>query len=156
MIYIINEAASFLKIKKHLFVYEDIIENFCDTLKSLGLIHNENGIMKQRDRLILALLVLMHKREFRIGADVFGKTELDFPADNFGKLSPLQLRGIIQVPNLTFSIVITLIETPINFNECCDSCLLVEKEINIKGNYRSVFDETADLKIGENGLLTRL
>jgi hypothetical protein len=151
---IVNEASSFIKMKP-LFTCEEIIQSFCNTFKSLGLVKDTNGIEAQKNQLILALLVLMHKREFHIGPDVFGKTEVDFPADGFGKLKALELRGTIQVPNLT-GIVLTLIETSINFEECCEPDLLVEKETNIKGRYWTVFDETADLKIGENGVLARL
>lgn len=151
---IVKEASSFIKMKP-LFTCEEIIQSFCNTFKSLGLVKDTNGIVAQKHQLILALLVLMHKREFHIGPDVFGKTEVDFPADGFGKLKALELRGTIQVPNL-IGIVLTLVETSLRFEECCEPDLLVEKETNIKGHYWTVFDETADLKIGENGVLARL
>lgn len=154
LINIVNEASSFIKIQP-LFSCDEVLSSFFGTLKNLGLIRAQGDFVKQSDRLILSLLVLMHKREFHIGKDVFGKTEIDCPADGFGKLKNLELRGTIQVPNLV-AIVITLIDTSLDCASWCNPELFIQKETNIKGHFWAVFDESADLTIMENGKLGRL
>ncbi|TDP26153.1 hypothetical protein DEU29_1562 [Idiomarina aquatica] len=154
LVNIVNEASSFIKIKP-LFSPSEIVSSFTETFKSLGLLQDTKSFEAQSDKLILGLLVLMHKREFHIGKDVFGKTELDFPADGFGKLKKLELKGTIQVPDLA-AIGVTLIETSLDFDTWCEPDLLVQKETNIKGHYWTVFDETSDFTIGENDKLQRL
>ncbi|MCK9355509.1 MAG: hypothetical protein M0P59_15380 [Gallionella sp.] len=89
----------------------------------------------------------MQKRNFYIGSDVFGSTDVDFPNDNFGKLKPLELRGKIQVPDGP-TIVATLIETGLKFEDWCEPDLLVPKETNIKGHFWTVFDDSAILTVG--------
>ena len=154
LINIVNEASSFIKIQP-LFSRDEMLSSFFGTLKNLGLIKDQGDFDKQSDRLILSLLVLMHKREFHIGKDVFGKAEIDCPADGFGKLKNLELRGTIQVPNLV-AIVVTLIDTSLDCASWCDPELFVQKETNFKGHFWTVFDESADLTIRENGKLGRL
>lgn len=154
LINIVNEASSFIKIKP-LFSCDEIVSSFSDTFKKLGLLIDSNDFEKQSEKLILGLLVLMHKREFHIGKDVFGKIEVDFPADGFGKPKTLKLRGTIQIPDLA-AIGVTLIETSQAFEDWGESNLLVEKETSIKDSYWTVFDESADITIGENGKLCRL
>ena len=154
LINIINEASNFIKIKP-LFSCDEIISSFSNTFVNLGLVKDRNLFKNQSDKLILTLLVLMHKREFHIDKNVFGKTEMDFPADGFGKPKNLELRGTIHVPNFP-SIVVTLIETSLDCATWCDPELLVQKETNFKGHFWTVFDEGADLTIEENGKLRRL
>lgn len=151
---IVNEASSFIKIQP-LFSCDEIVDGFYQSLNNLGLINDQGEFKKQSDKLILSLLVLMHKREFHIGKDVFGKTEVDCPADGFGKIKNLELRGTIQVPNLV-AIVVTLIETSLDCAAWCDPELLAQKETNFKGHFWTVFDQSADLTVGENGKLRRL
>ena len=151
---IINEASGFIKIKP-LFSSEEIANSFLKTFKALGLITEPNDFKKQSDKLILSVLVLMHKREFHIENDVFGTTAVDFPSDGFGKLKNMELRGTLQIPNLT-DIVVTLIETTIDFENWGEIELLVQKETNIKDHFWTVFDQDADLTIGENSKLRRL
>ena len=154
LINIVTEASSFIKIKP-LFSCDEIISSFSDTLGNLGLIKDRNLLKNQSDKLILSLLVLMHKREFHIDKSIFGKTEIDFPADGFGKPKNLELRGVIQIPNLV-PIVVTLIETSLDCATWCDPELLVRKETNFKGHFWTVFDEGADLTVEKNGKLRRL
>ena len=151
---IINEASGFIKIKP-LFSSEEIVVSFLKTFKDLGLVTDPNDFKMQSDKLILGVLVLMHKREFHIGNDVFGTTAVDFPTDGFGRLKNMELRGTLQIPDLT-DIVVTLIETPIDFENWGEDELLVQKETNIKGHFWTVFDEDADLTMGENSKLRRL
>jgi len=154
LINIVNEASSFIKMTP-LFSCGDIVSSFSDTFKDLGLLQDSCNFEAQSERLILCLLVLMHKREFHIGKDIFGKTELDFPAEGTGKIKALELRGTIEIPNLT-GIVVTLIETSIEFRNTCESDLLIEKETNIKGHYWTAFDLNSDFTITDNGKLCRL
>jgi hypothetical protein len=151
---ILNEASSSIKIKP-LFSCNEIVSSFSETFKKLELLSDSSSFERQSKKLILSLLVLMHKREFHIGTDVFGKIEVDFPPDGFGKPKTLELRGTIQIPDLT-AIVVTLIETSQAFEDWGESNLLVEKETSIKGSYWTVFDKSADITIGENGKLRRL
>ena len=154
LVNIINEASGFIKIKP-LFSCEEIVNSFFKTFKDLGLVSYSNNFKKQSDKLILCVLVLMHKREFHIGNYVFGTTAVDFPTDGFGKLKNMELRGTLQIPNLT-GIVMTLIETPIDFENWGEIELLVQKETSIKDHSWAVFDQDADLTIGENSKLKRL
>ena len=154
LVTILNEASIFIKIKP-LFSCNEIVSSFSETFKKLELLSDSSIFERQSKKLILSLLALMHKREFHIGTDVFGKIEVDFPPDGFGKPKTLELRGTIQIPDLT-AIVVTLIETSQAFEDWGESNLLVEKETSIKGSYWTVFDKSADITIGENGKLRRL
>ncbi|WP_314924532.1 hypothetical protein [Aeromonas piscicola] len=154
LINIINTALSFIKIKP-LFSSGEIVSNFIETLNSLGLLQDTDKLKAQSDKLILRLLVLMHKREFHIDKYVFGVTALDFPFDDSGKFKKLELRGTIQVPGIS-DILFTLVETSLDFDMWCAPDLTVQIESNIKGHYWTAFDTSSDFTIAENGKLQRL
>lgn len=151
---IVNEASGFINIRP-LFSCTEIVASFSNELGKLGLIQDHRNFERQSDKLIVGLMVLMHKREFHIDRNVFGTTNIDFPADGFGKPGNLELRGTIQVPNLV-PIAVTLIETTLDCANWCDPDLLVQKETNIEGHFWTVFDSDAEFIVGESGELKRL
>ena len=61
---IVNEAASFIKMKP-LFTCDEIIQSFCDTFKSLGLVTDTKSIEAKANQLIIALLVTQSIQSFK-------------------------------------------------------------------------------------------
>ncbi|MEI4929350.1 hypothetical protein ACK3ZF_00760 [Aeromonas caviae] len=154
LINIINAALSFIKIKP-LFSPSEIVSSFIETFKSLGLLQGTENLKAQSDKLILGLLVILHKREFYIGKDLFGKAILGIFDDGTGKFKNLELMGSIKAPGLPI-ICFPLVETSLDFDMWCSPELIIQKESKIKGHYLTFFDSSSDFTIAENGKLKRL
>jgi hypothetical protein len=149
LINVINEAASFIKIEP-LWDREQVIESFFVTLESLDLIHSRENLECQSDKIFLCILMLLDKRDYHIGSNVIGKTTLISPNDGFGKLKPLEVQSSIETPD-GLKISASLMNTDLLPEEWVHDSLLIQKETNHKGHYWTVFDQEAELRVGNTG-----
>jgi|GEM_PF-6061531 len=149
LVNLIKEAASFIKIEP-LWNKKQVVESFFVTLESLDLIHSRKNIEYQSHKIFLCILLLLDKREYHIGSNVIGKTTLTSPNDGFGKLEPLEVQSSIETPG-GLKLSTSLMSTDLQPEEWVHDSLLIQKETNHKGHFWTVFDQDAELRVGNVG-----
>lgn len=147
LIGLVQEAFSFIKVSP-LYSKEQVLSSFRDTLLSAGLMSRRDQLDAHLNKVLLCILLLMNKRTFHIGKDVIGETTLTAPVDGFGKLQPLELRGLIKIPEFP-GIIVTLVTTDLAPADWVHPQLLIEKETNLKGHFWTTFDEQAHVQATE-------
>ncbi len=144
---VINEASSFIKIEP-LWEPQQIVESFWVTLESLALIDTRKDLESQSEKIFLCILMLLDKRDYHIGEHVFGKTTLTSPNDGFGVLKSLEIQSSIETQG-GLNISTSLLSTNLLPEEWVHHSLLIQKETNHKGHYWTVFDQEAELRVGD-------
>jgi len=151
-------AFSIIRKPKPLCRPNSIIDDFINVLKSLKFKFDPIKIKENKDLLLLAIMVLMHKKEFFYDNKVIGKSKITMRKNKSGEFQNLILEGVVSLP-MGPNFIIPVIESNIKKGGLISDELFVLMKNKKTNKETTEFDFNADLTINikdENFALSRL